>query len=243
MQYIYLIYLNEQKWNELPEPDRQQMMAQGDTMVARWIEQGKHRGGAPLHSVATATTIRFADGKFVVTDGPFAETREQLGGYILVEAESREEAVNHWLAAGNVGPGTIEVREVAPFPQPDATPISGRKQYMLLCYHDQEQWDASPAAERQRLSTDAPFFAQEMAASGRWISGAPLVNPARARSIRSQDGKLLVTDGPFAETKEHLAGYILFHAADLDEAIAVGRRFHAKRAGAVEVRPVGVCTE
>ncbi|OYW11043.1 MAG: hypothetical protein B7X34_03755, partial [Acidobacteriia bacterium 12-62-4] len=67
MQYIYLIYLNEQKWNELPQPERDQMMAHGDTMVSRWKEQGTHRGGAPLHSVTTSTTIRFADGKFVVT--------------------------------------------------------------------------------------------------------------------------------------------------------------------------------
>ncbi len=243
MQYIYLIYLNEQKWNELPPLERDQYIAQGDRMVTGWKEQDKHRGGAPLHSVTTATTIRAHDGRYVVTDGPFAETREQLGGYMLAEADSPEQAVNLWLEGNGCAPATIEVREVAPFPQPNAAPTPGRKQYMLLCYHNQEEWDASPEAEKKRLSADASVFASEMANSGRWISGAPLVKPSRARSIHSRDGQLLVTDGPFAETKEHLAGYILFHAENLDEAIAVGKRFHAVRAGTVEVRPVATCAE
>jgi hypothetical protein len=243
MQYMYLIYLNEQKWNELPPSDRDHYIAQGDRMVGGWKAQGRHHGGAPLHSVTTATTIRAENGQYVVTDGPFAETHEQLGGYLLAEAESPEAAVDLWRHGNGCAPTTIEVRALAPFPQPGAAPTPGRRQYMLLCYHNQEQWDAAPEAEKQRLSQDAPRFAAELAASGRWISGAPLVHPARARSIHSRDGQFLVTDGPFAETKEHLAGYILFHADNLDEAIAVGKRFHAVRAGTVEVRPVAVCAD
>lgn len=241
MQYIYLIHLNEQNWNDLPPADREQFIAQGDRMVSRWKEQGRHRGGAPLHSASTATTIRAENGKYVVTDGPFAETREQLGGYMLAEAGSPEEAVDLWLNGNGCAPATIEVREVAPFPQPTVAPTPGRKQYMLLCYHNQEQWDASPEAEKKRLSDDAPVFAQDLANSGRWIAGAPLAQPSQARAIHSRDGRFLVTDGPFAETKEHLAGYILFHADDLDEAITVGQRFHSLRAGSVEVRPIADC--
>lgn len=139
--------MNEQKWNELPPPERDQFIAQGDKMVSRWKEQGKHLGGAPLHSANSATTIRAESCKHVVTDGPFAETREQLGSYILVDAESQEEAVNMWLDGSRGNPGIIEVRQVAPFPQPCVEPTPGRKLYMLLCYHNEEQWESSPAAE------------------------------------------------------------------------------------------------
>jgi hypothetical protein len=238
MNYMYLIYLNEEEWNWLPEAERQRCMAQGDWMVHCWKEQGKYRGGAPLHSATTATTIRFRDGKYVISDGPFAETKEQLAGYLLVEAADREEAIAMLLDVNSGSPGTIEVRELAEFPQGDGAVAAGMKQYMLLCYHSEARWETLSEAEQMRMYEDACVFAQETAGRGRWIKGSPLQPTSEARSVRTKDGKLIVTDGPFAETKEQLAGFVLIQAENLDEAIAVGKRFHAGREGAVEVRPV-----
>lgn len=240
MNYMYLIYLNEEEWNWLPEAERQRCMAQGDWMVNRWKEQGKYRGGAPLHSATTATTIRYRDGKYVMLDGPFAETKEQLAGYILVEAANRDEALAMWMDGNNGSPGTIEVREVAEFPQADGAVAPGMKQYMLLCCHSEAGWNSLPESERVRLREDAFVFAKEMGEQGKWLKGAPLRRTSESRSVRTVGGKLIVTDGPFAETKEQLAGFVLIQAANLDEAIAAGKRFHAGREGAVEVRPVVV---
>lgn len=245
MNYMYLIYLNEAEWNWLPEAEKQRCMAQGDWMVNRWKEAGKFRGGAPLHSVSTATTIRMKEGKYVLTDGPFAETKEQLAGYMMVDAANREEALAMWQDGNSGSPGTIEVREVAQFPQADGEVVPGKKQYMLFCYHSEAGWVELPEAEQVRLREDAFVFAKEMADRGSWLKGAPLRKTSEARSVRSKEGKLIVTDGPFAETKEQLAGFVLIQAENLDEAIAAGKRFHAGREGAVEVRPVvmGPCND
>jgi hypothetical protein len=240
MNYMYLIYLNEEEWNWLPAAERQRCMAQGDWMVNRWKEQGKYRGGAPLHSATTATTIRFRDGKYVVSDGPFAETKEQLAGYMLVSAANRDEALAMWMDGNSGSPGTIEVRELAEFPQADGAVEPGLKQYMLLCYHSEARWETLSEAEQMRMYEDACVFAKETADKGKWIKGSPLQPTSEAKSVRGREGKLVVTDGPFAETKEQLAGFVLIQAENLDEAIALGKRFHAERVGAVEVRPVVV---
>ncbi len=238
MNYMYLIYLNENEWNELPDAEKQRCMTQGDRMVNGWKAEGKYRGGAPLHSATTATTIRFRDGKYVVTDGPFAETKEQLAGYMIVEAADRDEALAMWMKDNGGSPGTIEVRELAEFPQGDSPATPGLKQYILLCYHSEAHWATLSETQQMAMFEDACVFAKETAAKGRWIKGSPLQPTSEAKSVRGRGGKLLVTDGPFAETKEQLAGFTLIQAENLDEAIAMGKRFHAGREGAVEVRPV-----
>jgi hypothetical protein len=238
MNYMYLIYLNENEWNDLPQAEKQRCMEQGDRMVNGWKAVGKYRGGAPLHSASSATTIRFHDGKYAITDGPFAETKEQLAGYMIVEAADREEALAMWMKGNSGSPGTIEVRELADFPQADGPADPSLKQYILLCYHSEALWDTLSEAQQMAMYEDACVFAKETAERGRWIKGSPLQPTSQAKSVRGRSGKLLVTDGPFAETKEQLAGFTLIQAGNLDEAIAAGKRFHAGRAGAVEVRPV-----
>ena len=81
-------------------------------------------------------------------------------------------------------------------------------------------------------------LAQELNASGQYLAGAPLHPTSTATSVRVRDGKRLVTDGPFAETREQLGGYFLIDAKDLDEAIAIAARVPVARVGTVEVRPV-----
>jgi len=87
--------------------------------VEKLVAAGKFLGGAPLHPTSTATTVRATNGKRVVTDGPFAETREQLGGYGLIEAENLDEAIE--IASGFIGTysmSSIEVRPVVEFTPP-----------------------------------------------------------------------------------------------------------------------------
>ena len=109
--------------------------------------------------------------------------------------------------------------------------------YMLLIYLD-ESWTDRTVAERQRLYADQVRFTDELRDKGQYLAGSPLRPPSSATTVRVRDGKRLLTDGPFAETREHLGGYMLIDAHDLDEAIAITARAPLARVGSIEVRPV-----
>jgi hypothetical protein len=107
--------------------------------------------------------------------------------------------------------------------------------YMLLIYNDEQ---ALTEAERKDCYAESTQLAHDLKSNGQYLSANPLHPTAMATSIRVRDGKRLVTDGPFAETREQLGGYFLIDAKDLDEAIAVAARIPMARKGTVEVRPV-----
>jgi hypothetical protein len=110
--------------------------------------------------------------------------------------------------------------------------------YMLLCYDDKEAWDKAGEAALQKAIAEAVQLTQQLQANGQYLSAAPLQPTSMATSVRVRDGKRLVSDGPFAETREHLGGYYLIEARDLDEAIGIAARHPGARVGTVEVRPV-----
>jgi len=107
--------------------------------------------------------------------------------------------------------------------------------YMLLIYLDEQ---ALSETERQECYVESTQFAHDLQSTGQYLAANPLHQTAMATSVRVRDGKRLVTDGPFAETREQLGGYFLVNAKDLDEAIAVAARIPMARKGIVEVRPV-----
>jgi len=107
--------------------------------------------------------------------------------------------------------------------------------YLLLIYSDENAWTDS---ERQRCYEESTQLTHELHASGQYLAAAPLQPVSTASSVRVRNGKRLVTDGPFADTREQLGGYFLIEAANLDEAIGIAARIPAARKGTVEVRPV-----
>jgi hypothetical protein len=113
-------------------------------------------------------------------------------------------------------------------------------QYMLLIYDDESQLQSMSEADRGKMYQEYGAFTQEIIASGNFKAGSELHPVSRATTIRVRDSKKLVTDGPFAETKEQLGGYYLVEAADLDEATAIAARIHSARTGSIEVRPLVV---
>ncbi len=110
--------------------------------------------------------------------------------------------------------------------------------YMLLICRDEPVWDAMSAEERQKIYTDTVALSEELTAKGQYFGGSPLYPSSAATSVRVRDGKRLVTDGPFAETREQLGGYMLIDVKDLDEAIAIAARIPLARTSTIEVRPV-----
>ena len=107
--------------------------------------------------------------------------------------------------------------------------------YMLLIYLDEQALDET---EREHCYGESAQLAQELNSSGQYLAANPLHPTSTATSIRVRDGKRLLTDGPFAETREQLGGYFLIDAKDLDEAIGIAARIPGARIGTVEIRPV-----
>ena len=212
---------------------------EADQVLARWLGEldaaGAGLHGSRLRPPDDATTVRIRDGKLIVTDGPFAETKEQVAGYDVLECASLEEAVRWAGKHCTAGMGAIEVR---PFPETApagrlSAPAAGKTRYMLLVCTDP--------------SLDPAVF-DDLDPAGAWVAdtdrkgvrvfGSELGPRENARTVRVRDQRTLVTDGPFAETKEQIAGFDLLDCADLDEAIGIASRHPMARGGILEVRPL-----
>ena len=113
MKYMLLIYADEQVWTE---PERQQCYKESTLLAHTLKSNGQYLAASPLQPVSTATSVQVRNEKRLVTDGPFAETREQLGGYYMVEAKNLDEAID---IAGRIPAarkGTVEIRPVVEIP-------------------------------------------------------------------------------------------------------------------------------
>ena len=113
MKYMLLVYVAE---NTLDEAAREKCYRESAQLCQDLAASGKYLDAAPLHPVATATSVRVRDGKPLVTDGPFAETREQLGGFYLIDAKNLDEAIRIAARIPPASVGTIEIRPVLDIP-------------------------------------------------------------------------------------------------------------------------------
>lgn len=113
MKYMLLIYADEQVWTE---PERQACYAESTDLCNELARRGQFLAASPLQPVATATSVRVREGKRTLTDGPFAETREQLGGFFMIEARNLDEALAVASRIPAARKGTVEVRPVVELP-------------------------------------------------------------------------------------------------------------------------------
>jgi hypothetical protein len=109
MKYMLLIYSDEKEWTE---GERAQCMAESTEICHELEAKGQFLGASPLHSVTTATSLRVRDGKRVITDGPFAETTEQLGGYYVIDVKNLDEAIAIASRLPPAKKGTVEIRPI-----------------------------------------------------------------------------------------------------------------------------------
>ncbi len=113
MKYMLLIYTPEKSWTE---SERQKCFAESTQLTHELHARRQYLGAAPLHPVAMATSVRVRDGKRLITDGPFAETHEQLGGFFLIEARDLDEAITIAARIPGARKGTVEIRPVLDLP-------------------------------------------------------------------------------------------------------------------------------
>lgn len=107
--------------------------------------------------------------------------------------------------------------------------------YILLLYHAPGAW---PAEDHRAAIKESVQLCHELHAQGKYLAAAPLQPADTATCVRVRDGRPIVTDGPFADTKEHLGGFFLIDAEDLDEAVAIAARVPGARRGTAEIRPL-----
>ena len=110
--------------------------------------------------------------------------------------------------------------------------------YMLLVHHDEDLFGTFSATKQQQMLDESVQLTHQLHADGKYLGASPLRPASTAAVVRVRDRKSFVTDGPFIETREQIAGYFLIDAKDLDEAIGIAARVPGARIGTVEVRPV-----
>jgi hypothetical protein len=240
MRYMLLIYSRE---GCMTDAERTACMVESLRVCDELRARGQFLDAAPLHPVATAATVRVRGGDVLVTDGPFAETTEQLGGYYVLDLPDLDAAIAVANRLPPVKKGTVEIRPVFALDGlPPAKPVEAAgadaTPYLLLCYDDEAAWRASGPDARHAAQAEAAAICRELSDGGAYLSASPLHPAATATCVRVRDGRRAVTDGPFAETHEVLGGYFLILADSRDAALRVAARHPGARVGSVEVRPV-----
>ncbi len=239
MKYMLLIYSNENDWTE---QEWKACTIESTAICHELSAKQEFLGASPLHPVATAKSVRVRDNAPLITDGPFAETAEQLGGYFLIEVNDLDAAIQIAARLPAAKKGTVEIRpirELEGLPhEKHPTAQSEKSQFLMLCYDDAEYWTRVGEAAHNAALAEAIALAHEMDSKGDYLVASPLQSTDTATSVRVRDGKRIVSDGPFAETREILGGFYLIQANSMEEAMDYAARHPGGRVGTVEVRKV-----
>ena len=237
MRYITLIYADEAESIPFGTPEWDQLMTEYRAFGDEAARRNALVAGDPLQSVQTATTLRKRDGKELLLDGPFAETKEQLGGYYILDCKDQAEALKLAAMIPSAKQGSVEVRQMSGH-EPRTFDPPKKKRYMALIYGEEAKYLkpddpvlAASFVEHSKLTADTME-------SGEYVAGDGLAMTKDAVTVRVRDGNAIHTDGPFAETKEQLGGFYIFNTSDLDRAIELTRRIPMGESGCLEIRPI-----
>jgi len=233
MEFMFLIV--DRKGARTGEPVT---MAEMGRYAGELAQQGRIRGGAPLHPEAVGARIEVRDGRTIVTDGPFAESREVIAGSFIVEARDRAEAIEIAKRCPHARAGIVEVRALPDrdVAKPGFTTAARFEkqptQFMFLLRAEPGESDPDGSKYREMIAYDVTLKRE-----GSYVESSQLARDSAAR-VEAADGKPVVSDGPFAETKEVAAGYYVVEAADRARAVGIATRCPHARWGSIEVREV-----
>jgi hypothetical protein len=193
--------------------------------------QRKLRRGAPLVAESAGARVRVRDGKALVSDGPFAESKEIVGGFRIIEVASREEAIEIARRCPHARHGVVEVHLVQ---WRDAVADPGKGTPFLMVF-GMEPGLTDPDGSKMR---EMIGFGEALKREGKFLETAPLAHDPPPARIEPRGGKTLVTDGPFAEAKETVGGYGLARVGNRAEAIDLAKHYPHAKWGPVEVREI-----
>ncbi|MFF2389230.1 YciI family protein [Agromyces sp. NPDC058104] len=220
-----------------------------DDNVGDWVDEvvasGVSEFGERLRPEQDATTLRVRGGELLVSDGPFTESKESIGGFDVIDARDLDEAIEIASRHPVASFGRVEVRPFVRWPdaEPGARIVPAGfaerepvgKRYLLLVIADPT---GERAASDGAAGDDPEAWVTEMDGRGVRLFGEVLRGPEDATFVRRRDGEVLVADGPLTEAKEWIAGFDLLEVADLAEAIEVASKHPMARGGALELRPL-----
>ena len=229
MRYLLLICADETL--QLSPEESAAIPAATQAWVAEMDGRGVRLQGEPLRPVSEASTVRVRGGEVLVSDGPFAETKEQIGGFDIIECADLDEALEVASKHPVARFGTIEIRPLW---------VEELMRYLMIHRID-ESATLSPAEDSDEEGSPAAQAVQawvsEMESRGVKHYGGRLRPVSDATTVRVRGGEVLVADGPFAETKEQIAGFDVIECASPGEAIAVAARHPTACIGTFELRP------
>jgi hypothetical protein len=244
MKFICLGFGDEKMWDDLSPSEREASMEQCFAYDDELRKNGHTWGGGEaLQSARTAKTLRWTGGKVIVTDGPYAETKEQLGGFGVIEAKDINEAVELMSKHPGLHFGPFELRPAETNPACLSPPAptntrEGMKRFVCLGYLAEKEWDALSQAGQEAFMKECMPYDDMLRQNGQWAGGEALQSVRTAKTLQRKAGKLIVTDGPYAETKEQLGGVVMLLAKDLNDAVEVMSKHPGVRLGVrLEIRP------
>lgn len=227
--------------------------------IGDWVDDLESRGaseyGERLRPDQDATTVRVRDGQLLVTDGPFTESKESIGGFDIIDVADLDEAIEIASRHPAAAFGRVEVR---PFMQwPDADPearvvppgfrdrVAGGRRYLMFVVAEPKGRRAvigddggEPTPTEDPAGDDPEAWVDEMDGRGTRLFGEVLRGPDDATFVSRRAGEVLVSDGPFAESKEWIAGFDVLEVRDLAEAVEVASKHPMARGGTLELRPL-----
>jgi hypothetical protein len=207
-------------------------MAEMQKFAAELAARGTLRRGGPLAAESAGARVRVREGKAIVSDGPFAESKEFIGGFWILDVESPDEAIDIARRTPHAREGIVDVHATM---WRDVVDDPGQGVPFLFAF----QMEAGLTDPDGSKMKEMIAFGDALKRKGHFLETAPLPrNPAPVR-VAPPGLRPLATDGPFAEMKELVGGYSVIRAADRTEAIEIATRYPHARWGPVEVREIG----
>ena len=253
MKFAFLGYHSEQNWGAMSKSEQDAMVDDCFTYDNKLLKDGHMTDdGAALQPSRTAKILRWRNDAVVVTDGPFAETKEQLGGTGVLEADDMMHSVEllskhpglHYGATFEIRPvdeaslqrkaeSFAAIRSSAP-----AVDLQAQK-FASMGYINEGSWQSKSPSDFDMMMKQCIAFDEARIKNGQWLTGIALQSARTAKTLRAKAGQVIVTDGPFAETKEYLGGLVVLAFPSLDDAVALLSKHPALPFGVVmEIRPI-----
>jgi hypothetical protein len=193
------------------------------------------RGAEALQPTATAATIRHGDGAPLVTDGPYAETTEAIGGFYVLEVDTLDDAIELAKEIPAATTGWIALRPMVMWQSADDPEVTGER-YLAAIYGKESPGDTPETPEWEAGAAEHGKFVEDAGAAV--LSGGAVHPLDTTTSVRVRDGEVLLSDGPINEAAELVGGFYLVQAASRDDAVALAHRIPVGEGGAVELRPI-----
>jgi hypothetical protein len=256
MKFMCLGYGDPERWESLSKSEQDAVIDESFDYDELLLKQGHWvDGGAALQAASTAKILRRVGGKVLVTDGPFAETKEQLGGVGVMEARDMDQAVE--LVSKHPGlrlGGPFEIRpldeealkrhrELDEMYRPDGNLApraeAGTARFASMGYVNERVFEGRTPAEFETMMQECLAFDEARRRAGQWLGGMALQGPQTAKTVRRKQDKVIVTDGPYAEAKEWIGGLVVLRHQNLASAVELLTDHPALRYGvAMEIRPL-----